>query len=166
MKWLNRIPEPLTLVLIAAPALFLLLPDGIPFVYAGCVSNSSLAATCSMNSINNSKTMTCGPITSKETEARPWPGGKCGLWVATTLQISAGYGDCEVCWRVSCDHGASWCNSCDGFKAENGKGYDTNVFCDSCGDKPYVELHVANDKCGDCQQGGIVAIGFGYCSSN
>jgi len=165
MKWLNKIPEPLTLVLIVTPVVFLLLPDGIPFVYAGCVSTGSHAATCTIYSFGQVFPERCGPITISGDGWKD-PAGKCGVHMEVLLYVEEGYDNCELCWHKSCDNGNNWCGQCEKFKIESGKFYNADVFCDSCQDKPYIQLEVANTECGNCTEGSVLGIVGAHCDCN
>lgn len=145
---------PVRVVALALPIVWLVLPDGIPFVYASC----GTAASCTITSTTSSGA-SCGTGTPQEVviistaiEQEPG-GGKCGFTLAVKLDVN---GNCTLCWHSWCTHGPNNPNQCDTCEGDFGAGpEDTKkwtVSCDSCGDNPIVSLKVKNG-CPGCPTG-------------
>jgi hypothetical protein len=151
MKGPTIVLTPALLVCVALPVLFLLAPDGIPCVYAGCAARSGTAMSPTILNVH-----TCQPNPGS-TEKIPPPTNcsytrstsYCETYASLDVEI-IGTTSCDVVWVKYC--GSTGCDPTDGTKALDGPTSQTHIAashnCNANDDQVVIELRGASS--GDC----------------
>ena len=143
---------PARLCLVYLLILSLLLPDGLPFVYAAC---GPITAIVSKTVIPTARS--CGPVSTTDQKAvqlkKIYPSGTsswgCGIKADVKIMISQSY--CCVYWSAQCGPGAPCATeSSECGQINTWKPITQSVTCDGGGDYPKITLDACSACCNNC----------------
>jgi hypothetical protein len=156
MKRFTWTPGLITIV--ALPILFLILPNGIPFLHAvscsavnGAPSSvETLTANCTSG---GSTIIGVGAVTVNVSST------KCEVTVSAPISIFVKDDCCLNWWGYCCNNDLSTCDLCDGYPVAAGCSSGTFIKTHGCtGKKIVLELIRANNNCQGCSPTKVVLV--------